>query len=279
MSLSLTLLILGMSKLGTAQTTSSGSVGIEGTIPSTPPQTGATITFPVNGQTFTDLPIRVTGICSGDVLVKLFKNGVFAGSAQCDNGNYTIAIDLFNGTNELIAKVFDALDQQGPDSNKVTVTFNEKLSGSVISRVSITSNFAKRGAEPGQTLDWPFVISGGSSPYAVSIDWGDGKTDLISRAFGGSFDIHHIYESSGIYNIVLKVSDAKGATAFIQVVGVSNGPISQSSTQNSQNLKESASTIIWWPLLLAIIFVIISFWLGRRHQMDVLRRRIEQNQQ
>jgi hypothetical protein len=56
-------------------------------------------------------------------LVKIFKNNVFGGSVQCDRGNFSLQSDLFVGTNELVARVFDELDQPGPDSNIVTVTF------------------------------------------------------------------------------------------------------------------------------------------------------------
>ena len=55
------------------------------------------------------------------MLVKLFKNNVFAGSVQCEDGSYSIKTDLFVGTNELVARVYDDLDQPGPDSNVLTV--------------------------------------------------------------------------------------------------------------------------------------------------------------
>src|SRR5437870_5805837 len=75
----------------------SGSVGLEGTIPSPPPTRGATITVPSNGQSFSQLPITVRGLCPDNLLVKLFKNNVFGGSAQCTNGSYSIITDLFSG--------------------------------------------------------------------------------------------------------------------------------------------------------------------------------------
>ncbi len=250
-----------------------GSVGLEGTVPTTPPTTGATISFPTNGQTFTSLPINVTGICPDGLLVKLFKNGVFAGSTQCD-GSFTITTDLFSGQNELIARVYDALDQAGPDSNKVTVTFNDTSFGAQGSRVTLTSNFAKRGANPSETLTWPIVISGGTAPYAVSVDWGDGETQLISQAIPGAFDIQHVYNAPGIFNILIKASDATGATAFLQVVGVANGPLSQENTAAEEGAI-IRTIIIWWPLLIAVPMLLISFFLGRRHQLQTLKQQME----
>jgi hypothetical protein len=129
----------------------SGSVGLTGQISAPPPTQGATISFPTNGQNFGELPIVITGICPDGLLVKLFKNNVFGGSVQCVGGNFSLQTDLFVGTNELVARVFDDLDQPGPDSNVVTVTFQGQ-SVNAPTRVTLTSNFAKRGANPGQTL-------------------------------------------------------------------------------------------------------------------------------
>ncbi len=254
--------------------TQNGSVGIEATIPANPPTTGATITFPANGQTFTNLPINVTGICPAGLLVKLFKNEVFGGSTQCNNGSYTITSDLFSGTNELVARVYDALDQAGPDSNKVTVTFNDTSFGVNGARVTITTNYAKRGSDPNETLTWPIILSGGKAPYAVSIEWGDGRTDLMSRASAGAFDIQHIYDTPGAYNILIKATDTDGAAAFLQVVAVTNGPLDQDSTGgNSDTI--TRVIIIWWPMIIAVAMIIAAFFLGRRHQLNALRKEME----
>ena len=40
----------------------SDSVGMQGTIGSAPPQTGAHISVPTNGQVFTQLPVTVSGM-------------------------------------------------------------------------------------------------------------------------------------------------------------------------------------------------------------------------
>ena len=93
----------------------SSSVGIDGTVRGDPPKNPATISTPGNGQTFAVQPIKVSGLCTTGLLVKIFKNGVFAGSAQCISGSYSLIIDLFDGKNDLIARVYDALDQAGPD--------------------------------------------------------------------------------------------------------------------------------------------------------------------
>lgn len=255
----------------------SGSFGLEGRISSPPPTTGATISVPGNGQSFSTMPVTVSGLCPGDLLVKLFKNNVFAGSAQCRNGSYSLLIDLFSGQNELVARVYDTLDQAGPDSNHVTVTFADARSGTA-SRPSLTSNFAKRGANPGQELPWPIVLTGGSGPYAVSVDWGDGKQqDLFSLGFPGPFEIKHIYDTPGVYNIIVKASDRDGGQAFLQLVGVANGPLSQDQQQGAANDKAGGTKtiILWQPAAIMIPMMLGTFWLGRKYELKYLKKRLE----
>ncbi|HYF97279.1 MAG TPA: hypothetical protein VD947_04575 [Patescibacteria group bacterium] len=255
--------------------TSSGSVGIEGAVPSEPPKNAPTITFPSNNSNITSLPVTVTGLCQTGLLIKIFKNNVFGGSAMCVNGSYSIQIDLFVGRNELIARAYDDLDQASPDSNMVAVNFPvSQFSG--LNRVSLSSVFAKKGATPGQSLSWPIILSGGSGPYAITIDWGDGtQTDLISKEFPGTFDISHIYKSAGIYNILIRVTDKNGEVAFLQLVGVGNGEIADSQSAGSDTITKEVVKVLWWPAALLIPLIFIAFWLGRRHELFSLRRKFD----
>lgn len=275
-------LVLG-AEGASAQSTQSGSVGLTGTISAPPPSQGATISFPTNGQSFGEVPIVITGICPDGLLVKVFKNNVFAGSVQCSGGNFSLQTDLFVGTNELVARVYDDLDQPGPDSNVVTVTFQDTRVGAA-PRVSLTSNYAKRGANPGQKLVWPIILSGGAGPYAFSINWGDNKeADLFTHPFPGQLDIEHIYDEPGIYNIVIKVVDNNGTAAFLQLVGVANGPLSQETNAGIDPDAEDSfittkTRIVWWPAALVAPFAISTFWLGKRYMVSVLKKRIQRGE-
>src|SRR6185503_16826006 len=106
-----------------------GSAGLQGTVPTPPPDKAATIAVPRNGNTFNHNPIEVSGLCTTDLLVKVFSNNVFVGSALCVDGSYSVQIDLFDGRNDLVARIFDSLDQPGPDSNVVTVTYSNNQFG------------------------------------------------------------------------------------------------------------------------------------------------------
>ncbi len=256
------------------------SIGITGSIPANPPTVGATISFPVSGRTFTQVPVTVEGICPTNLLVKMFKNQVFAGSVVCDvAGNFIIDIDLFSGSNEVIARVFDALGQPGPDSNIVVINYDDSGTSAGASKLALTSNFATRGADPGTTLYWPLALEGGGGPFAITVDWGDGGTDVQSLDLAGNFSIEHVYEQPGTYKVIVKAADNLGDTAFLQLVAVSNGLLEGRLDEGATSRVITNKIFVLWPLYVMIVFLVSTFWLGRRYEVRRIRKRIEKNQQ
>jgi hypothetical protein len=213
-------------------------------------------------------------------MVKVFSNGVFVGSAICANGSFSLQIDLFSGKNDLITYQFDALDQQSPASATTTVTFNDAQYSTLGTHVMLTSDYARRGADPGKNLSWPISISGGAEPYALSVDWGDGKpTELISQPYPGTVNIQHVYDTAGTYAVIVKATDQNGEVAYLQLVGVANGNAAQSSGASGNGTGKSTTTItkiLWWPSVVLLVLAFLSFWLGRRYELLALRKRIEE---
>ena len=255
-----------------------GSEGVEAVIPSPPPTQGVTISNPVNGQVFSTSPITVNGICPGNLLIKIYSNNIFVGSTDCSNGSFSLKISLFNGLNSLVAIDYDSLNQAGPSSNTVNVTFNSAQFATFGTLLFITSEYAKRGANPGDVLTWPITINGGVGPYAISVNWGDGQSpELVSQQFPGNLTIYHTYAAAGTYSVTITAIDKNGEEAFLQVVAVANGPIAQSSAKNSSAATVIVKTeIIWWPALVAIPLIIVTFWLGRRYEDSALRKRLSE---
>ncbi|MGB4758603.1 MAG: hypothetical protein WBP26_00955 [Candidatus Saccharimonadales bacterium] len=257
------------------------SFGVQGKISSPPPTQAATISTPTNGQNFSNDPtITVAGFCQDGLLVKVFNNGIFVGSVICNNGSYSLQVNLFTGQNELSAVVFDDLDQSGPTSNIVTVTFNNANFSAFGTLITLTSVYARRGADPGKTLTWPLTLSGGSGPYALSIDWGDGQPlQLFSQPVAGNFSLEHVYKSAGTYKVVIKAVDANGVPAFLQLVAVANGQASDVAKNKDDVagkttvVKETKIAII--PIIILFIMAVLGFWLGRRYELVALRKRIE----
>lgn len=255
--------------------TASGSVGLQGEISTAPPTRGATITTPSNGAVFNSVPITVAGLCPTGLLVKIFDNNVFVGSTVCSGGSYSLQIDLFNGQNQLVARVYDALDQAGPDSNVVNVTFNSAQFIQFGTQVTLTSIYAERGAPPQNELDWPIILSGGTGPYAISVDWGDGSpTDLMSQANPATITIKHTYKTAGIYKIIIKATDKNGGEAFLQLVAVATGA-AQNNNKGSNGNAVIEVKVLWWPAVAMVPLIFAAFWVGRRHELYTLRKQLE----
>jgi hypothetical protein len=266
------------SPTGSALTQQSGPVGVEGTVAGPPPSQAATIDIPKNGQSFSSLPIVVSGLCPNNTLVEIYKNNVFAGSVNCQKGSYSLQIDLFDGRNDLVARVFDSLNQQGPDSNTVTVNFSSAIP-TPGPRIFLTTQFAKRGADPGTVLTWPITLSGGTGPYAISVDWGD-KTnpDLISQPVPGNINLQHTYTQSGIYKVTVKATDANGNTAFLQLVAIANGPIKQTGALTGTSALTTQTKLLLWPILVLFVMVLTAFFIGRRHQLETIQNRLRKGE-
>ena len=261
-----------------------GAVGLEGTITGPPPSQAATITTPGSGQSFTTLPITVAGLCPSGLLIKVFDNNIFAGSAECSGGSYEMKIELFDGANALVAIDYDALDQQGPNSNTVTVNYTSAQFANFGTQLTISSNYSQLGTTPGTQLSWPITINGGTSPYALSIDWGDGTpSKLMSVASSGPLSLTHTYQLSGTYTITVQATDKNGQPAFLQVVSVVSGPVQKlaSSSSTASTTKTEVITISIWAkiaMLCLLILIIIAFWVGRRYELIAIRRKIEKSE-
>jgi hypothetical protein len=262
-----------------------GAVGLEGTINGPPPSQAASITVPGSGQSFTTLPITVSGLCPSGLLIKVFDNNIFAGSAECVSGSYELKIELFSGANSLVSIDYDALGQQGPNSNTVVVNYTSAQFTSFGTQLTISSNYSQLGSTPGTQLSWPITINGGTSPYALSIDWGDGSpSKLMSASSSGPLTLTHTYQLSGTYTITVQATDKNGEPAFLQVISVISGPIQKlasTSGSTSSTAKTEIVTISIWAkiaMLCLLILIIIAFWVGRRYELISLRRKIEKSE-
>lgn len=255
-----------------------GSYGLVASKTQAPPKTAATITTPGNGAGFSTSPITVSGLCTKGLLVQIYDNGVMVGAINCTSGSFRLQVSLFTGNNVLSATQFDDLDQAGPDSNKVTVTYNNANFAAFGELITLTSNYGRRAANPGETLTWPLLLSGGTGPYAFSTDWGDGTpADLKSLSLAGAVNINHVYHQSGIYHVTVKVTDSKGVSAFLQLVAVANGKPGAATSGTNGGGTIVITRIIWIPALICLLLLIPAYWLGRRSELVSLHKRLEKD--
>jgi len=256
----------------------SSSYGLEATKKQPPPTTAATIATPGNGSSFTTSPITVSGLCTTGLLIEVYDNGTMVGSINCTNGSFSLQISLFTGQNDLTITQYDDLEQASPTSNTVTVTYNNASFTAFGTLITLTSNYGRRAADPGSTLTWPLLLSGGAGPYAFSIDWGDGsKPDLKSQALAGEVDISHVYDQAGIYHVTVKVTDVNGVSAFLQLVAVANGKPSGggSASGSSKGGGTTVTKVMWLPAVVGLVLLFPTYWLGRKSELVSLHKQLE----
>lgn len=263
-----------------------GSYGLQATKTQPPPAQAGTISTPGNGATFTDPLVTVTGICQGDLLVQVYNNGVMVGSAICKGGSYSIQITLFPGTNELTVIQYDSTDQASPVSNTVTVTYNDSRLTAFGALITLTSSYGRRAAPANSPLSWPLQLTGGTGPYAFSIDWGDGSApELKSQAVAGLVTINHTYKKAGIYQVNIRVTDVNGVTAFLQVVAVASGKVDGSTAggvgaPNTAGPAAAAKPeVLWIPTILLLLLLVPTYWLGRRSMLVSIRNKMLKDQE
>jgi len=252
-----------------------GSYGLEATKTQPAPTVGASISTPGNGASFTTSPTTVNGICPTGLLVQVYNNNVMVGSVMCVNNSFSLQVSLFAGTNELSATVFDDLEQAGPVSNIVSVTYTDTRFTAFGALVTLTSSYGRRSAAATSELVWPLQLSGGSGPYAFSIDWSDGgSTELKSQSLAGLVPISHVYKKAGIYQVNVKVTDVNGVSAFLQVIALANGQVDAAAEKTGDGDAKVTTKVLWIPAAIALALLVPTYWLGRRSQLVSLRNKL-----
>lgn len=257
----------------------------------------AVIESPADGTRFKEVPIKVTGSCPLDSYVNIYRNNVFSGSALCSaDKTFEISTDLFEGANELQVKAFNITDDEGPQSDPITVYYDapkppvEPAPGTVspppasqpsVPPLLIKSDFKYKGYFTGQLVRWPLEINGGSPPYAINVEWGDGETSLISLKEAGKFNIEHIYDKAGAekgnYEVKISATDSAGRKTYFQffiMVRDENAPVAPGGTTgDSAGIADKREWLKFiWPAYGIVVLMAVSFWLGEREELIELRR-------
>lgn len=242
------------------------------------PTSPAVITSPASGQIFQTNPVNVSGTCPANSLVEVFTNGVLAGSALCgSNRQFTLQVTLVIGQNALTAVPLNTNNEAGPSSPAVNVTLAAPPGGPGFStELLLQSVNYYRGSQPGEVVTWPITIVGGVAPYAISFDWGDGHTDLVTRTSSGPFDLTHTYTKPGgylgSYPLIIRASDSAGHTAYLQLTTIVNNAVGL--TNAAKVSKGSTTYAFIWPLWVILFLMVVSFWLGEKREKRIMQEKL-----
>ena len=236
-----------------------GSIQVTANVAGYLPRTAPTILQPTSGQTFVTNPVTVSGDCTSGLIVELRKNGFIAGSVRCaDNGSYILKIDLLLGSNTLIARQFNDLGGSAP-SNIVTVTYKPfTVTGN---QLLLQTDTMSQAAGIGESLSWKVTIIGGTGPYAITWDWGDGTVDVRSTETAGPYTFSHVYKQAGSHAIRVSATDKTGQTALLQLSEYTTGP-----TAFATGRDEAPGILLaLWPLYCLLIMLLWTFYIGEHY--------------
>ena len=132
----------------------------------------------------------------------------------------------------------------------------------------MTSDYARRSVNPKILTLVRFRLSAVTA-ICDTCDWGDGRDSLKSVLTTGEFTLEHTYLYSGIYKVVARAVDIDGSRAVLHLVAVSKGTLTAPNSDTTS--KEAKTVVLWVPMVVFIVFMVLTFWLGVRYE----RRRSE----
>ncbi len=281
------LLCLGVFMIGLSLRARAEDVSVNATSNGPPPPAPAIITSPAEGTRFTTVPITVNGTCPARFMVKLYRNDVFSGAVLCALDNtFQIQTDLFDGANDLRARVFNAVEDEGPTSPTIRVYYDRPVTPQTptspttpastsspsagIEPLIIKADNLYKGYYTGDEISWPLDIIGGTAPYALNIDWGDGNTSIFSRKQSGAFSIHHVYAAAGpkqdSYIIKLTASDINDSKTFLQLTVIVHDKNNVAVATPGSTSSRGGVPSVFWPIYGMTFLMALSFWLGQRRE-------------
>ena len=298
-------------------TTDGGEYVVNAVVAAEALQTAATITDPATNTTVDQQLLTVRGTCPANSYVTLVQNGVEVGMGLCQSDQtWSVQISLSLGANILKPQAYNVTNHAGPASSSVTVNYvpsqpptlpppavgsgpvddtsyqvpNEQAitNSSVPPKpvkqgkpFSISSAFTYDAVLAGAVLTHQITLADGTAPYAVSVDWGDGTSNLSSQTASGNLSLTHIYKKPGGYKhsyvVTVKAVDVTGKLRQLQfsvivmpvdALGVGGG---------TSKGAPPVDYHLFWRLALptfGIVFIaLLSFWLGEHRELEILRQR------
>jgi len=281
----------------------SGSSGSNTTI-STTPLSSSNVVSPVNLQILqvdnnvpystqsvpltTETPV-ITGVADpySAITVVIHSNPIICKTTADANGFWRCAITqvlpVGNHTIQVTSRAPDGSIQTTPiikiqaiDEIPVSVQPPSAPSKSF----AITTSYNYQAFQVNENVPLNLIILNGVSPYAITINWGDGNTETVLRASTDISDITHTYgwinASEKDFTVKIQATDTIGQVSAVQLMAVVRNPAYTNTVSSVAHysgllgLLMALRAWLWllWPAYIIIILMLISFWLGERREQD-----------
>lgn len=257
------------------------SAKVSGAIPTIP----AVITEPAPGTQVNTTTITVKGTCEyldEITIISLYDNGNLVGSTLCTpEGTFSITISVSVGGHQLLVRTNNITDDYGPDSEPVVITYvlpqntpsqsngapniapqiSQQNQASIGKRpLNIKSKDPYLLFGPSKSAIWEGFVEGGSSPYTILIDWGDGSEDKYENINElQSIISRHQYQEMKSFYVTVKVKDRDNSTierTYVAVTPYIPVSIVGATTYTYIDPQPYYTSILAYIVLTAIIFVL-----------------------
>jgi hypothetical protein len=130
-----------------------------------------------------------------------------------------------------------------------------------------------------QQTDLQVGVTGGTLPYSVTADWGDGGTTTLTRGDNAPFTLSHTYPTpSGgnrDYKVLVRATDAHGQAALMQLSVVVKGGGGFLLAANNTSMTAFLNGVqhwLWliWPAYVVVVLMAIGYYLGEREEYQHL---------
>ena len=162
----------------------------------------------------------------------------FTGSASGGTSPYSFSWSFGDGSTGTGSSVSHTYQASGSydvgltvkDANGQTANATQTITVASPPPPSLTTSFAfsPSTADAGQSVSFTGSASGGTSPYNYAWNFGDSST-------GSGSSVSHVYQTAGVYTVVLTVTDASRHVASATNTVTVTAPLSASFTYSPSN--------------------------------------------
>lgn len=263
---------------------------VTATVPAPIPAGAPAFTAPADNTTTQDPSVDFAGTCpviSPAVIIALYEGTTLLGSGLCQNdGTFAVTASLSSGAHTIVATVVTITGDTGESSVPVHVTYTPPATplqptspaspqnsstnptipiGNTAAPLDIISEKPFLTFRSDLRADWRGRFAGGVPPYAITIHWGDGKSDTYTVSGNDLQSFSHRYPQNRLYTFSITVRDSSGLTLKRNYIAMqSNGaPAGKSTMHNFTSVLDDPfidPSLVMSLIYLCLLTIMLMMW-------------------
>ena len=290
-ALGVVMLLVGLCMGLTTQMAKADDIAVSAKIPAPIPTGKPVFTAPANNTTVSNPDVNFEGTCpieTPTVVIAIYDGASILGSSPCEpDGTFALTATISPGVRTIAAKVVTITNDFGETSDPLTITYlppqpttpaspsipptrpgtPASPSSPTGGSLSINPSAAYITFGPLKPAAWTSQFSGGTPPYTVIIDWGDGTRaqTITSVAADTPLSLTHRYSEQRSYTITVTITDASGASLTRHYAAVTLAPATYpSGTLTFPQFDTERFTYLTYLLYFATLLILGLFWWAER---------------